>query len=116
MRHHVITLVLVLVLAAVGSASAADYYVNTSGDDRAVGTQAKPWRTVGKVNGRTLVPGDRVFFAGGQTFTDAGLKFAVGDAGNAGNRVVVDARLRTLQRRRHHHPGPRLQGIGADHE
>ena len=87
MRHHLVIVALVLALA--GSASAADYYVNTSGDDRAAGTQAKPWRTVGKVNGRTLAAGDRVFFAGGQTFTDAGLKFVVGDAGSASNRVVV---------------------------
>ena len=87
MRNLISPALLTLLLA--GSAGAADYYVSTAGNDANAGTQASPWRTVGKINGRALAAGDRVFFAGGQIFIDAGLALGSDDAGNAGNRVVI---------------------------
>src|SRR5438046_4989488 len=51
------------------SAWATTYYVSPSGNDASSGTIASPWRTVDKVNGASLVPGDSVLFAGGARFT-----------------------------------------------
>lgn len=51
-----------------------NYFVSTSGSDSNNGhTPATAWQTVGKVNASTFNPGDTIAFAGGQTFTDAGL-------------------------------------------
>ena len=80
---------LFLLLAIAVPVTAADFYVSTTGSDAAAGTQSAPWQTVSKINGRALAPGDRVFFNGGQTFTDAGLVLGTGDGGNAINRVVI---------------------------
>jgi hypothetical protein len=49
--------------------SAADYYVSPAGADTNPGTQASPWKTLTKVNGTALQPGDRVMFQGGSTFS-----------------------------------------------
>lgn len=69
---------------------AADYYVSPTGNDTNDGTStAAPWKTVAKVNGRSLAAGDRVFFQGGQTFTDAGLQLYSDDTGSAVNPVTV---------------------------
>lgn len=79
-----------LLLSLAASLCAADYYVSPSGSDSAAGTSsAAPWKTVAKVNGRNLAAGDRVFFQGGATFTDAGLQLRSGDGGTASNPVVI---------------------------
>ncbi len=71
-------------------AVAADYYVSPSGNDGNAGTSsAAPWKTVAKVNGRSLAAGDRVLFQGGQTFTDAGLQLHSDDVGTAANPVTI---------------------------
>ena len=64
------------------------YYVNTSGSDTNPGTQALPWQTINKVNSATFLPGDRIFFAGGQIFTGP-LVFTSSSAGTATNPIVV---------------------------
>lgn len=70
--------------------AAADYYVSPAGNDSNAGTtSAAPWKTVGKVNSRNLAAGDRVFFQGGQVFSDAGLKLASNDTGTALAPVVI---------------------------
>ncbi|MEK7413969.1 MAG: right-handed parallel beta-helix repeat-containing protein [Planctomycetota bacterium] len=88
MRYFIALLVLISNFIA-GTATAVDYYVSTTGLDANPGTISQPWRTVAKVNGRNLAPGDHVYFAGGQTFTDTGLVLGSGDGGNAANRVVI---------------------------
>src|SRR4029077_13027733 len=46
------------------------YYVKTAGNDGANGTSpGTAWKTIGKVNGQTFVPGDTILFNGGDTFT-----------------------------------------------
>lgn len=45
-------------------AGAAEYYVAVSGNDSNPGTQATPWRTIGKA-AATLVAGDRVYIRAG---------------------------------------------------
>ena len=52
-----------------GSAHAATYYVSARGNDAAAGTSpAAAWRSLSKVNGFKLQPGDSVLLEGGQTF------------------------------------------------
>ncbi len=51
------------------SAGAATYYVDPAGSDASAGTsEAQAWKTVGKVNGKTLAPGDVVLLKGGARF------------------------------------------------
>lgn len=67
-----LTVLLWLVLLAVtlaDHAHAATFYVSPSGDDGRVGTSpATAWRTLAKVNGTQLQPGDSVLLEGGRTF------------------------------------------------
>ena len=91
---------LLLVLAAVltaGTASAATYYVSTSGDDGWVGSQAQPWRTlqhaVDSISG-----GDTILVANGTYvgcyITSPGASGAVKTLKNqtAGQGVIVNSR------------------------
>ncbi len=89
MRACYIYTVILAILIAGNGLRAADYYVNTGGNDAAAGSSAAPWRTVAKVNGRNLAAGDRVFFAGGQTFSDAGLYLDSADSGSATDPIEV---------------------------
>jgi hypothetical protein len=62
MRHVIAMFCLILSSAA---ASAATYYVSPTGSDAKDGTLPNTaWRTVAKVNGFALVPGDNVLFQG----------------------------------------------------
>ena len=50
----------------------ATYYVTSTGSDSNLGTGTSAttaWKTLTPVNSHTFLPGDNVFFAGGQTFT-----------------------------------------------
>jgi len=68
---------------------AADYYVSGSGDDNNSGTSSNTaWKTIAKVNSRNYAAGDRIFFAGGETFT-GNLYFGPAGAGTALSPVSV---------------------------
>ena len=57
------------------------YYVAPTGSDDNDGTtQAKPWRTIGKVNKAALHPGDSVLLEGGKSFSGNLLITASGNA------------------------------------
>jgi Right handed beta helix region len=57
--------------ASQNSAGPRTYYVARWGNDRNPGTSpSRPWRSVDKVNRAALIPGDKVLFRGGETFTD----------------------------------------------
>ena len=65
------------------------YYVSAAGDDSNTGTSASDaWRTVGRANARDLQPGDRVLFAGGQTFSGT-VGVNAEDAGTAASPVTI---------------------------
>jgi hypothetical protein len=56
----------VLALLAPASAAAATYYVDPAGSDAGAGTTpATAWKTLGKVSGTTLQPGDQVLLKAG---------------------------------------------------
>ncbi len=54
--------------SAPGAGTGTHYYVSTSGNDANAGTSpARPWATIGKINGMTLQPGDTVHLHGAIT-------------------------------------------------
>ena len=77
-------------MGVAGRAAAADYYVNAAGGDSAPGTPAAPWRTLARVNQASLSAGDRVYLAGGQTFTGT-LAFDAADRGTGPFPIVVSS-------------------------
>ena len=65
-----LSLALTLALAAAAPAEATDYYVSVSGLDSNDGhAPSRAWRTINRVNNQRLLPGDRVLFEGGVTFS-----------------------------------------------
>lgn len=72
------------------SAFAAEYYVNNSGNDSNPGTQAQPWQTVDKVSNSALAAGDKVYFAGGQTFS-GNLYLDEAYNGTSSNPIVISS-------------------------
>ena len=67
---------------------ANDYYVNVAGDDSGPGTQARPWRSVARVNDARLQPGDHVNFQGGRSFAGT-IELDRDDSGTSDRKVVV---------------------------
>jgi hypothetical protein len=75
-------------LLAVPHAGATTYYVSAGGNDAASGTATSPWRTLARVNGLMLHPGDAVLLRGGDTFSGS-LNFDSSDAGSATLPIVL---------------------------
>ena len=69
---------LVLAVWMVPPVFAAEFYVSPGGDDAAVGSQAAPWRTIGRAN-EVLQPGDTVYLGAG-TYDDPIRPLADGSA------------------------------------
>lgn len=63
---------LILILMAVSTvqlANATNYYVSITGNDANSGTSTStPWRTITKVNSVNFLPGDNLYFKGGEVF------------------------------------------------
>jgi hypothetical protein len=60
--------VLFAAMSVSSAAAARDYYLSPRGEDSGAGTEAKPWRTIDKLNATTFAPGDRVLFEGRNVF------------------------------------------------
>ena len=74
-----------------GSATATNYYVDTTGNDIINGlSQASAWKTIAKLNSSmaSLLPGDTVFFKRGQRFYGT---LTITVSGSAANPLVFDA-------------------------
>lgn len=93
----VLSFLMLVALAFLGAGSAAaarisrsrgrTFYVAPNGRDSNSGRSVQsPWRTVGRVDGTRLEPGDRVLFEGGQTFSDAPLMPGSGEVAASGVR------------------------------
>ena len=63
-----ITQFLLLLSCVVAVQAQKSYYLSNSGSDDSEGSQAKPWKTITRLNHQQLVPGDRVYFNGGDVF------------------------------------------------
>ena len=82
-------LIVCLLVGFASPAVAADYYVSAGGSDANAGTAASaPWRTLGRVNGVALRPGDRVLLRGGDTFA-GGLSLDSADTGTASAPIAI---------------------------
>jgi len=65
------------------------YYVDSvNGSDSNPGTQAAPWKTIGKVNSATLAAGQSVGFKRGDTWRET---LEPGQSGSAGNPITFGA-------------------------
>lgn len=84
-------LILLLALCSTQLASAATYYVSSTGDDARAGTSlATAWRSVARASAQWYVPGDRLLFEGGQTF--AGSLWLRGSSqGSAAQPIVISS-------------------------
>src|SRR4051812_7443764 len=70
---------------------ATDIYLSSaSGNDSATTpSQTTPWKSLSKVNSRSVSPGDRIFLKGGETFS-GGLSFN-GRGGTAAAPVTISS-------------------------
>ena len=66
------------------------YYVDFTGGNDANGglSDADAWKTITKVNGETLIPGDRIRFKRGETWT--GIQLVIGWSGTASQPIVFE--------------------------
>ncbi len=65
------------------------YYVSSTGDDSNNGTSiATAWATINKVNSVVFLPGDALYFEGGQTF-NGNIYLPAGDANDPNNIFVI---------------------------
>ncbi|HEU5078970.1 MAG TPA: right-handed parallel beta-helix repeat-containing protein [Opitutaceae bacterium] len=78
----------VLVGCSALTASAASYYVDSvAGSDSNAGTSSSaPWQSLSKVNSKTFVAGDRVYFKAGGNWTG---QLLLHGSGASGNPIVV---------------------------
>ncbi|HVS91246.1 MAG TPA: right-handed parallel beta-helix repeat-containing protein [Mucilaginibacter sp.] len=67
-----------------------NWYVSLSGNDNNIGTRAKPFKSIEKINGLTLAAGDTVFFKGGETFKGS-LELPPGLSGSKERPIVITA-------------------------
>jgi hypothetical protein len=88
MRPLITFLLFVAVTYLGPTLDAADYHLSPSGNDQDVGSRAKPWKTIAKINAVKFAPGDRVLFEGGQVFKGNAV-FTAEDAGTASRPVTV---------------------------
>jgi hypothetical protein len=84
------TIVIIAVLMWSAYASATTYYVSSStGSDASSGTSAaSAWKTMAKVNGQTLQPGDSILLKRGDVWNES---LAPANSGAAGNPITYDA-------------------------
>jgi hypothetical protein len=78
------------IAATRNNAEATTYYVDaTNGSDNGDGlSAATAWKTIAKVNGSSLLPGDAVLFKRGETWRES---LVVPSSGTAGNPIRFDA-------------------------
>ena len=86
-----VIILFILYFALPGSASATNYYVDTTGNDGNNGLSiSTPWKTIIKLNSAmaSLLPGDTVFFKRGQRFYGT---LTITISGSVANPIIFDA-------------------------
>ena len=80
----------------VAAAESHSFYVDSEhGADSNPGTQVAPWKTLKNVDGRTLAPGDTIYFARGSSFTGGFLISSSGSRGPAHHLHGIRNRCRS---------------------
>jgi hypothetical protein len=70
-------------------AFATNYYVSSTGSDLSSGTSvASAWATISKVNSVVFLPGDGLFFEGGQSFS-GNIILSAGEANDPSNIFTI---------------------------
>ncbi|MFN8240009.1 MAG: Ig-like domain-containing protein [Bacteroidales bacterium] len=88
MKRIVFSLILVIVFVP-GLLGQKTYYVSSAGNDAADGlTKSTPWKTLGKINGTTFVPGDSILFRRGDVWRD---QLLVHNSGNSSKYITYGA-------------------------
>jgi Right handed beta helix region/Secretion system C-terminal sorting domain len=83
------TLIAFLLLVFSTRGFGTTYYVSSTGDDSNPGTSiAAGWSTISKVNSSTFLPGDTLYFEGGQTF-NGNIFLPATDANDPNNLFVI---------------------------
>lgn len=77
-----------LLLCMVQSYAANYYFSSSTGNDANSGSQTSPFKTITKLNGLTLVAGDKIYFKKGDTFIG---QITVGYSGTATSPIVFDS-------------------------
>ena len=87
----VIRLFTLLFLLFSTSCFATNYYVSSTGNDANPGTSVVgAWATISKVNSKSFLPGDALYFEGGQTFS-GGIFLNSSDANDPNNIFVISS-------------------------
>jgi uncharacterized repeat protein (TIGR02059 family) len=82
-----VLIIIFLVLNTI--ASATDYYISSSGNDKNNGLfSSKPWKTIAKVNASSFSPGDTIFFNKGDTWRE---QLTVPSSGKASAYIVFSS-------------------------
>jgi hypothetical protein len=85
------TLIAFLLLVFSTRTFGTTYYVSSTGDDSNSGTSiAAAWATISKVNSSTFLPGDTLYFEGGQTF-NGNIFLPATDANDPNNIFVISS-------------------------
>ena len=89
-RHLFLTITLIMFFSLAVNAFAATYYVKPNGNDNLDGrSDAKAWKTMGKVNRYSFATGDDVYFKCGGTWV--GTYLFVDWSGSDNDRVTIGA-------------------------
>jgi len=83
----------VIIVAALGTATAAEYWVAPSGDDAGAGTKERPWRSLHRALAPEpgLEPGDTIWVRGGVYELSEPLAFTPEHSGAPGSPVTIAA-------------------------
>lgn len=83
------TLLTFIIIHLTFSGFSATYYVSSSGNDSNSGLLTSlPWKTLGKVNATTFIPGDQILFNRGDSFYGS---LTIGQSGSSSSRIVYGA-------------------------
>ena len=64
------------------------YFSSSSGNDANVGNETSPFQTISKLNSLSLIPGDKILFKRGDTFTG---QIVVAYSGSIGSPIIYDS-------------------------
>jgi hypothetical protein len=88
MRYLLVFCFALLVTSMAFAAPQTSYYVSRNGNDNYKGTRLKPFKTLQKLNGIKLLPGTKVYLAGGQIF-DGPLILTAEESGTPDKPILI---------------------------